>query len=306
MKVLQISGKPELARVYVASLRNDPASLVEFVDACDPALGGRDKKWVIVVSSQLGCPVNCLMCDAGGGFKGNLSAAEMLGQVNTVVDQNGLDPKACTKFKVQFARMGEPALNPQVITALRELSVLYPGVIPCIATIGPKDSSRWFSQLLIIRDLFRDFQLQFSVNSTDESLRDAIMPHPKMSLSQLADYGKGFYRPGQRKAVLNFALQPRWPLDPADLQRRFDPRFFAVKLTPVNPTFTGKENRLEFGRQRDEILIQMEDKARALEARGFLVIRSVGNLEENEIGSNCGQAVKMFVKDRTEYEEAPV
>ncbi|MDO9026516.1 MAG: radical SAM protein, partial [bacterium] len=218
MNILQVTGKPELARVYVASLRNETTDLVEFVDACSPALGDRLKKWVIIVSTQLGCPVNCLMCDAGGGFRGNLSSDEMLGQVKAVVDGNGLDPNACAKFKVQFARMGEPALNPQVITTLRDLSRLYPGVIPCIATIGPKDSSRWFSELLIVRDLFRDFQLQFSINSTDETLRDVIMPYPKLSLSQLADYGQSFYRPGQRKAVLNFALQKQWPLDAVELR----------------------------------------------------------------------------------------
>jgi hypothetical protein len=40
----------------------------------------------------------------------------------------------------------------------------------------------------------------------------------------------------------------------------------------------------------------MEKKAQELERQGFLVIRSVGELEENQIGSNCGQAVKSFVK----------
>ena len=295
MNILQVTGKPELARVYVASLRNDPTNLVEFVDACSPSIGDRRKKWVIIISSQLGCPVTCLMCDAGGGFKGNLSSAEMLGQIKAVVADNGLDPNACAKFKVQFARMGEPALNAQVLTALRELSVLYPRVIPCIATIGPKDSSRWFSELLIVRDLFRDFQLQFSVNSTDEALRDVIMPYPKMSLSQLADYGQCFYRPGQRKVVLNFALQPQWPLDAVDLRKAFDPKYFAVKLTPTNPTGTGSRNCLDINEDLDTINSKMEEKARDLERQGFLVIRSVGELEENKIGSNCGQAVRSFV-----------
>lgn len=306
MKVLQTTGKQELAQVYIASLRNDPANLVEFVDACSPVLGDRLKKWVIIISSQLGCPVNCVMCDAGGGFRGNLSSDEMLGQIQAVVADNGLDPNACSKFKVQFARMGEPALNPQVITALRDLSGLYPGVIPCIATIGPKDSSRWFSELLIVRDLFRDFQLQFSVNSTDEALRDVIMPYPKMSLSQLADYGQSFFRPGQRKAVLNFALQPRWSLDSIALSRTFDPKYFAVKLTPTNPTATGSRNCLDLDEDLDTINSKMEEKARDLERQGFLVIRSIGDLEENRIGSNCGQAVRSFVRSKERYEEAPV
>ncbi|MBI5804678.1 radical SAM protein [candidate division TA06 bacterium] len=295
MNILQVNGKPELARVYIASLRNDQKYLVEFVDACSPVLGDRLKKWVIIVSTQLGCPVNCVMCDAGGGFRGNLSSDEMLGQVKTVVAENGLDPNSCAKFKVQFARMGEPALNSQVITALRELSALYPGVIPCIATIGPKDSSRWFSELLIVRDLFRDFQLQFSINSTDEALRNVIMPYPKMLLSQLADYGQAFYRPGQRKAVLNFALQPDWPLDAVELRRKFDPKYFAVKLTPTNPTATGRENGLDLNEDLGSINGKMEEKARDLERQGFLVIRSIGELEENRIGSNCGQAVRSFV-----------
>ncbi|MDP2807173.1 MAG: radical SAM protein [bacterium] len=296
MIIVQVTGKPELARVYVASLRNDPLNLVEFVDACSPSIGDRLKKWVIIISSQLGCPVNCLMCDAGGGFRGNLSSAEMLGQVKAVVTDNGLDPNACAKFKVQFARMGEPALNPQVMTALRDLSGLYPTVIPCIATIGPKDSSRWFAELLIVRDLFRDFQLQFSVNSTDEALRNAIMPYPKMSLTELAEYGQAFYRPGQRKAVLNFALQPQWPLDAIALRRIFDPKYFAVKLTPTNPTVTGSRNRLDLDEDLAAISSKMEEKAKELERQGFLVIRSIGELEENRIGSNCGQAVKSFVK----------
>jgi 23S rRNA (adenine2503-C2)-methyltransferase len=250
---------------------------------------------VIIISTQLGCPVNCLMCDAGGGFRGNLSSAEMLGQIKAVVTENGLDPNACAKFKVQFARMGEPALNPQVITALRDLSGLYSGVIPCIATIGPKDSSRWFAELLIVRDLFRDFQLQFSVNSTDETLRNVIMPYPKMSLAELADYGRRFYRPDQRKAVLNFALQEQWPLDAVILRKVFDPEYFAVKLTPTNPTATGRENGLDLNEDIEMINSKMEEKARNLETQGFLVIRSIGEMEENRIGSNCGQAVKSFV-----------
>jgi 23S rRNA (adenine2503-C2)-methyltransferase len=306
LKVVQKRGKKELAVVYVAGLRDDPRNLVEFVDACPPAAGDRLKKWVIIISTQMGCQVNCLMCDAGGGFRGNLSAAEMLGQIRTVVADNGIDPGGCTKFKVQFARMGEPALNPQVITALRELSDLYPNVIPCVATIGPGDCSRWFSELMIVRDLFTDVQLQLSVNSTDEGWRDIIMPFPKMPLNVLADYGKSFYRPGQRKTVLNFALQPQWPLDPAALRKKFDPRYFAVKLTPVNPTAAGSRNSLDLNQNIGSIKHEMEEKARSLERHGFLVIRSVGELEENLIGSNCGQAVRSFVKSEARYEEAPV
>jgi len=35
------------------------------------------------------------------------------------------------------------------------------------------------------------------------------------------------------------------------------------------------------------------------------VIESVGNMEENVIGSNCGQMVRKYVAKQPEYEEAP-
>jgi 23S rRNA (adenine2503-C2)-methyltransferase len=296
--VLNKTGRPGLAEVYLGQVRNDPELLVEFVDACDPAAGGRGHKWVIIVSTQLGCPVGCLMCDAGRRYQGNLSSSEILAQVERVVAANGRDPNACAKFKVQFARMGEPALNDEVLRALWQLKDRYPSVIPCVATVAPDGRARWFATLLGLRDYFRDFQLQFSVNSTDPAQRDRLMPYPKMPWEAIARFGRSFYRPGQRKPVLNFAVGAGWELDAGVLARCFDRRWFAVKLTPLNPTANGNSNGLGDDGFADDGFADgglaaqlLESRARELSARGFDVIVSVGNPEENRIGSNCGQAV---------------
>jgi 23S rRNA (adenine2503-C2)-methyltransferase len=301
LSVLKKTGRHGLAEVYLAMVRNDPESLIEFVDACDPAAGDRGSKWVIIVSTQLGCPVGCLMCDTGRRFQGNLSAAEILAQVGQVVSANGRDPNTCAKFKVQFARMGEPALNDEVLRALWRLKDRYPGVIPCIATVAPAGRERWFGTLLGLRDYFRDFQLQFSINSTDRWQRDRLMPYPKMAWETMARFGRSFFRPGQRKPLLNFAVSEKWELDAGSLAGRFDPRWFAVKLTPLNPTANGGANGLPAATSG----LLLDQRAHDLAARGFDVIVSAGNPEEDEIGSNCGQAVWRHLARTGEIEKTP-
>ncbi len=290
------TGRRELAEVYLATVRNDPSLLVEFVDACDPAAGGRERKWVVIVSTQLGCPVKCLMCDAGARYRGNLSAEEILAQVEHVVAANVVNPADCAKFKVQFARMGEPALNGEVLKALWRLKDRFPGVIPCVATIAPAGRRRWFSTLLGVRDYFSDFQLQFSINSTDQAWRDQLMPYPKEGWEWLAQYGRRFYRPAQRKVALNFAVCAPWPVDADSLAARFDPRWFAVKLTPLNPTAQGAGNALPPLPRSPEDDRSLAARADELRARGFDVIVSLGDPAENDIGSNCGQAVARHLR----------
>ncbi len=182
-----------MAQIYVARMRYDLDYLVEFVDACDRNAGDRRKKWVIIISTQFGCPVKCLMCDAGGEFKGNLHFDELVFQVQSVIDAHpDLDPHRCGKLKIQFARMGEPSLNDDVLKVLWWLNDSYPKAIPCIATMIPRGRQQWFDELLTIRERFHDFQLQFSINSTDDSHRDTLMPYPKMSWPWMADYVKEF------------------------------------------------------------------------------------------------------------------
>ena len=304
MKIIGESGRKGLARVFLAEMR--PGLMVEFVDACDPTAGGRDRKWVIVVSSQFGCPVGCLMCDAGGDFRGNLTGGEIIGQIEHAFGMNPeQDPKKCRKLKVQFARMGEPALNDAVLDVIRWLAEDYPQAMPCLATVAPAGRERWFESLWEASQRFADLQLQFSMNTTDRAVRDRLMPYPKMAWQEMAAWGERFYRPGRRQPSLNFALSPGVPCQPEAVLGEFDPRRFVIKLTPLNPTAAAGENHLECleGRERARELV--EQKAAEFAALGYEVIQSVGNMEENEIGSNCGQMVRRRLAVRPEYEKTP-
>ncbi len=302
MTVMTRTGRPGLAQVYAATMRDSPEHPVEFVDACDPQAGDRRTKWVLIVSSQFGCPVRCAMCDAGGDYQGNLTALEILEQVDQMIASQPYDPRDCAKLKVQFARMGEPSLNDEVLTALALLRERFPNVLPCIATIAPQGREGWFGRLLALRSRFSDFQLQFSLNTTDVQIRDRLMPYPKLPWEWIAEYGKDFVRPGQRKPVLNFAVSPGWPVEPPIVRNYFDPDWFAVKLTPLNPTEAGRRNRLaplETYEQAQRVLLQ---KALEFEQQGYHVIPSIGNWEENEIGSNCGQAIRRMDLQRKGYD----
>lgn len=301
MRIVTKAGRSDLAEVYLAEFRGDPKLRAEFVDACASLGGDRREKWVIIVSTQFGCPAGCLMCDAGGGYQGDLLAEEMVSQIEHVFSAHpDIDPKACRKLKVQFARMGEPALNDGVLEAIDWLNREYPNCIPCVATLAPAGREDWFDSLLGLRDRFGEFQLQLSINSTDAGVRDELMPIDKMPLEWLADYGREFHRPKSRKPVLNFALSDSIPLDPDEAVRIFDPEFFAVKLTPLNPTRTAAENELISSVAEKDAQELVEMRARQFEELGFRVIRSVGDWEENRIGSNCGQlAAKLIGNGQT-------
>jgi len=64
---------------------------------------------------------------------------------------------------------------------------------------------------------------------------------------------------------------------------------FIIKLTPVNPTFKALINNIQTLITSDSKGYEIKDE---LEAGGFKAILSIGEWEENRIGSNCGQYVQ--------------
>jgi 23S rRNA (adenine2503-C2)-methyltransferase len=297
MRIIEKSGDSTLASVYIAQFRDDPAMLVEFVDARDPDLPKEDK-WVIIVSSQFGCPVACPMCDAGGEYFGNLTTDEIFAQIDHVVERENHERLRSSKFKIQFARMGEPSLNPSVLEVLRELPIRYnaPGLIPCVATVAPRVAREWFDELLAIRsDIFKDklFQLQLSINSTDEITRNRLMPIAKMDFRQLSDYCDTFFRGGPRKVALNFALSDVSNVEPKVIRNFFSPDSCCIKITPLNPTIMSQKEGLAtaIDPAHPERAGDLVDSFRTL---GYDVILSIGDVRENHIGSNCGMSVRKF------------
>ncbi len=307
MKIISEHGNEGLAKVYVARFREEEDTagsnvkdpyLVEFAESIQPPVP-REEKWVIIISSLFGCPVRCRMCDAGGNYSGKLEAEEMLAQIDYLIRTRFPDGKVpVPKFKIQFARMGEPALNPNVLQTLRMLPehLDAPGLLPCISTVAPAGAWPFFEELLEIKDeLYPDgkFQMQFSIHTTDDEKRDELMPINKMSLEQISEFGQRFCKEGDRKVTLNFAMAQGYPVSPHKIADMFPTDKFLIKLTPINPTNNSKANLLESlideeGHEHQHNLKRLIDE---FEALGFEVLLSIGEVEENQIKSNCGMYI---------------
>jgi len=259
LRLRSITGDPEVAEIAVHQVGGNPRHCIETVDGLAPPLPRREK-WIINVSTQIGCPLGCPFCDAGRFYGGDLDVEQLLAQVRWALARHPGMAARCAKLKVHFARMGEPALNSAVLEAMRRLPgvVASPGLWCCVATTAPRGREAWFAALREIKaELYPGrFQLQFSIQSTDEGERARLIPVPHWPLSRIACYGERFFAPGDRKVVLNFALARGIPFAPEVIEGLFDPACFAVKLTPVNPTVTGRERgiRTVLRGERDPLL----------------------------------------------------
>lgn len=298
MKIVSSQGREDLARVHVGELEDQ--TRIEFVDSVQPPKA-RDEKWVLIVSTLKGCPVRCPICDAGGAYGGKLSKEEIFAQIDHMVRMEypgGVVP--VPRLKVQFARMGDPAFNEAVVEVLEELPVRYemPGLMPCISTVAPRGCDRFFEKLLAVKKRLYGggrFQMQFSIHTTDFEARRRLVPVRTWTFEEMADFAGRFYEPEDRKVTLNLAPVRGFPLDPAALLRTFDPAVFLVKLTPVNPTFASRQNGL-FGSIDPDDPAGAEGVCREFEEAGYETILSIGELEENAIGSNCGMYVERLAR----------
>jgi len=298
MKVVASTGREEIAVVYVAELGE--GRYIEFVEALQPPKT-REEKWVLMISTLYGCPVGCAMCDAGGYYHGKVSKQDLFAQIDYIVMRHypdGVIP--CKQFKIQFARMGEPAFNMAVLDVLEDLPYRYkvPGFMPSISTIAPKGREKFFERLLDIKQrLYPNGQLQFqfSIHTTDAAIREKIVPVKKWGFQKMADYGEQFHQPGDRKITLNFALAEGMPVEPEVLLRYFNPEKFLIKITPLNPTYQAVESGLKSYIDPKK-LSPNYPVVQALMAAGYQVILAIGEVEENSIGSNCGQYVRRHLQ----------
>ena len=305
MRIIGNAGDANIAKVYIAEF--GPGEWVEFVEALSPPKK-RDEKWVLLVSTLFGCPVECLMCDAGGFYHGKVSREGIHAQIDYLVRQHypdGVIP--CKQFKIQFSRMGEPTFNTAVLEVLEELPSLYeaPGLMPSLSTIAPQGVEDYFERLIEIKDEYYPggwFQFQFSLHTTDLEKRRQIVPVKTWDFEKMAVYGEKYYKEGDRKITLNFALAEENPVEAGVLLDYFSPDRYLIKITPINPTYKALDSGLnsyidvENGNGDYRVIEN-------LKAAGYQVILSIGEVEENRIGSNCGQYVMKHLSDARKIKE---
>jgi 23S rRNA (adenine2503-C2)-methyltransferase len=304
MELLGKYGKEDLAILYIAKQED---KIVEFVESLQPPIP-REEKWVLVISTMYGCPIGCLMCDAGEYYHGNVSKEGMLEEIDYMIRARFPEGKIpIDKFKIQFARMGEPSLNKDVLEVLKELPEIYdaPGLMPCISTIAPNGSDDFLNKLISIKDEFYPngkFQLQFSIHSTDENVRHKWITTNIWSLEEISKYGEKWFKEGDRRITLNFAVAADSIIDPDVILKYFKPSMYWIKLTPVNPTSKAQSNQLKSGITEENS--EYFPLVKAFRERGFDAEISIGEWEENDIGTNCGQFATKYINGEVGIKES--
>ena len=197
------------------------------------AYAGKEKKYIVCVSSQAGCALACAFCATGRlGFSRNLRAHEIVGQVLAVRAEADRPVRG-----IVFMGMGEPFLNyDEVILAARILSDPCGGAIDAraitISTAGVVPAIRRFTAER------HKFRLAVSLTHANPRKRRALMPieraHPTSDLvAALHDHA----RARRTRVLVEYVLLGGVndsSADALELARLLDRRWVKVDLIDVN------------------------------------------------------------------------
>ncbi len=200
-------------------------------EAIESVLIPEGKRRTLCISSQEGCALGCVFCATGRmGFRKNLTAAEIAGQVRELIL---LDP-ALKPTNVVFMGMGEPLLNWDAVDAAltilnhpdglgigaRHITVSTVGILPSLAQLAQRPEQ---------------FRLALSLHAPTPELRRELMPiERKYTLPEVLKALQRF----RRRVTLEYVLiaGKNDALEHADqLARLARPLGALVNLLPLHP-----------------------------------------------------------------------
>jgi 23S rRNA (adenine2503-C2)-methyltransferase len=200
-------------------------------EAIESVLIPEGKRRTLCISSQVGCALGCVFCATGRmGFRRNLSAGEIAGQVRELV----LRDPALQPTNVVFMGMGEPLLNWDAVdTALtilnhadglgigaRHITVSTVGILPNLERFARRPEQ---------------FRLALSLHAPTTALRHELMPiEKKYPLPAVLEALRQF----RRRVTLEYVLigEKNDALTQADeLAKLARPLGALVNLLPLHP-----------------------------------------------------------------------
>ena len=205
-----------------------------------------DDRRTICISTQAGCPLKCAFCLTGiAGYRRNLTPAEILGQVATVMEEHpvsvthprrrGDDP---FPWNVVVMGMGEPLLNYEAtVAALRVLMAKDGFAVPprklTLSTVGILPALE-----KLAREPVRP-NLAISLHAPDPVLRRALMPiEEKYGFEEVVEAALRY--PIPRGGLVTFEYVLLGGVNDTagharELARRLGRKRVKVNLIPLNP-----------------------------------------------------------------------
>lgn len=248
-----------------------------------------EKRTVICCSTQSGCPVGCRFCGAGDYFVKNLSADEIVEQVDYSIGQTGVSPEKMDRLQIMFMSMGEPLLNiKQLVVAIRLLHAKYPKAALLISTIAPRVDMQ---PIIDISVEVPTVGLQFSLHESTDELRDKLIPFKaKLSLQQIAQAGQKWHEATGRKPFFNYCASDHntGNADADRIAQLFSPSVFECTISVICESNEGLPAR------NDHQVELAQDFSGKMLDRGYSV-RVFDPAGQDDIGGGCGQL--WFVQD---------
>lgn len=265
-----------------------------------------EEKWVITISTQYGCSMNCSFCDVpkvGSGT--NATYNDLIRQVLTGIK---LHPEVeyTKRLNIHFARMGEPTWNPNVLDATKWLQThIDPEykIHPVVSTIMPRKNI-WLKTFIHTwmriknRLLKGEAGLQISINSTDEAERKIMFNDNACSLEEISRIMEGCI-PNGRKITLNFAVA-NYIINPETLLKYFSPDDYIIKLTPMHKTIAAIENNIKTAGDYTTFY-PYQKYERELKEVGYDVLVFIASYEEDMGRITCGNAILSGTKPEGNY-----
>ena len=247
----------------------------------------------LCISSQLGCSLDCVFCATGKqGFAGNLSVADIVGQVVIVTDWLRLHPHRGELTNIVFMGMGEPLMNFEATMdacdifmddlafgiSKRRVTISTAGVVPRILDMCFKTEASLAVSLHAANDNLRNFLVPINKKYPIAMLLEACREY----LSSLSD---------RRTVTFEYTLiedindSDQTALELVRLLRDFRCK---VNLIPFNPF-----PQSTFGRPSEQKTMRFY---KLLRDAGIMVTSRT--TRGDDINAACGQLVGDF-EDKT-------
>lgn len=283
MEVKRIESTDENVSKYVFDFGNAVAESVLY------KYPTYEERTVICCSTQSGCPVGCRFCGAGDAFVRSLTADEIVGQVQYLFADRGIDTDKVQRCQIMFMSMGEPLLNFNALAdAIRKLHRLYPRFALLISTSAPAvDYER-------VRNLSVEVPtvgLQFSVHESTDDARNKLIPFKaKLDLYEISKEGEAWYAATGRQPFFNYCAHAANTTE-EDAERIYGLFNPAVWQATISVVCERDESVAAANARQRQLATDFMSKLSAL---GYST-RCFDPAGQDDIGGGCGQL--WFVQD---------
>ena len=250
-----------------------------------------EERTVICCSTQSGCPMGCRFCGSGDYFVRNLTADEIIAQVQACLIETRIGSSNIEKLQIMFMSMGEPMLNwKNLKSALIALNAMHPSASLLISTAAPS-VPKAFTELTELSKEIPAIGLQFSVHESTDEARDKLIPFKKKAgLRQIGRWGSYWANETGRRPFFNYCVHEKNNslLDVVRLTEIFDPKVWEATLSVICESDEG----VAAANKRQEELAS--DFTGLMLSQGYSV-RMFNPAGQDDIGGGCGQL--WFVQD---------